>query len=139
MTADEAIATLRDAGFNWPLVHVDSTKKQDTVATQCTGAGGASAELGLSIQLGISTGVAPEEKVPDVVGLTSVAAPPGPQRRRIRGADRHEGRAQARRRRHRAVAITGLGNAGGRREHRHDRRWANARAGVRAVSRRAGP
>ena len=73
MTADEAIATLRDAGFNWALRPVDSTKKKDTVATQAP-APGASAELGLSIQLGISTGVAPKEKVPDVVGLTSVAA-----------------------------------------------------------------
>jgi membrane peptidoglycan carboxypeptidase len=65
---EEAIARLDAGGFNATIVEVDSLEPQGIVVAQ-TPAGGASADLGLSVRIEVSTGRAPETQVPGTIGL----------------------------------------------------------------------
>ena len=73
MTSDEAIAALQAAGFNATVVEVDSLRPKGIVVDQSP-AGGAQADLGLSVTLDVSNGKAPESAVPKVVGLSAGTA-----------------------------------------------------------------
>ena len=73
MTSDEAIAALQAAGFNATVVEVDSLRPKGIVVDQLP-AGGAQADLGLSVTIDVSNGKAPESAVPKVVGLSAGTA-----------------------------------------------------------------
>jgi penicillin-binding protein 1A len=73
LSEGEAISVLGQAGFRANPVEADSTQPAGTVVAQSP-AGGSEANLGSSVTIEISTGRAPRNEVPDVVGMTESQA-----------------------------------------------------------------